>query len=52
MLCLELFSRSRVSQNRLATTDAFPKAPTSCKSMKVAETGNSDSVTPVLLLVA
>ena len=48
----ELFSRTRVSQNRLATTDAFRKTPTSCKSMKVAETGNSDSVTLGLLLAS
>lgn len=42
---LELFSRTRVSQNRLATTDRFGKTqPTSCKSMTVARTGNSDSV--------
>jgi hypothetical protein len=41
-----------VSQNRLAPTNAFRKKPTSCKSLKVAETGSSDSVTLGLLLAS
>ena len=47
-----VLSRTRVSQNRLATTNAFRKTPTSCKSLKVAETGSSDSVTLGLLLAS
>ena len=47
-----VLSRTRVSQNRLATTNAFRKTPTSCKSLKVAETGSFDSVTLGLLLAS
>ena len=51
MLRLE-FTGTRVSQTRLATTDAFRKTPTSCKLLRVAETGSSDSVTLGLLLAS
>jgi len=52
MLRLEFSPGPRVSQNRLATTNAFRKTPTSCKSLNVAQTGSSDSVTLGLLLAS